>query len=270
MRPLRSLLLTAALALMAGRVVAHEFWIDPAAYQIQAGTEIEASLRVGEAFNGASYPYRPSQIERFDLVAGDTITPVEARIGDNPALNMAAPVEGLVVVVHETTDSRLTYTDFAKFEKFVAHKAFPTTIADHKARGISTERFAESYRRYAKALIAVGDGAGADSAVGLKTEIVALANPYTEALTAMPVQVLLDGAPRADAQVELFDMNPAGEVEVTLHRTDAQGNATFPITPGHRYLVDAVVIEALPNDDPEAGPVWKTHWAALTFAAPSR
>ena len=266
MRPLKSLLFTAALALIAGRAAAHEFWIDPAAYQIQPGTEIEASLRVGEEFNGASYPYRPSQITRFDLVMGDTVTPVEARIGDNPALGMPAPSEGLVVVVHETTDSRLTYTDFAKFEKFVAHKAFPTAIADHKARGISTERFAESYRRYAKSLIAVGDGAGADRAVGLKTEIVALANPYTDALTEMPVQVLLDGAPRVDAQVELFDMDPSGAVEVTLHRTDAEGKAAFPVTPGHRYLVDAVVIEALPNDNPDDGPVWQTHWAALTFA----
>ena len=251
-----------------GAAPAHEFWIDPLSYQVQPGAPIEARLIVGQEFNGASYPYRPSQIARFDLVSADTVTEVTARIGDNPALNMQPPTEGLIVVVHETQDSRLTYTEFAKFEKFVAHKDFEGVIAQHDARGISREKFVETYRRYAKALIGVGTAQGADAPVGMKTEIVALANPYTDALTEMPVQVLLDGAPRANAQVELFERNAEDEVTVTLHRTDAQGKARVPVKKGHSYLVDAVVAEALPNDNPDDGAVWKTHWAALTFAVP--
>jgi len=198
----------------------------------------------------------------------DAATEVTARIGDNPALSMQAPAEGLVVVVHETSDNGLTYTQFAKFEKFVAHKDLKDAIANHDKRGISREKFVETYRRYAKSLIGVGHAKGFDRAQGLKTEIVALANPYTDALGEMPVQVLLDGAPRADAQVELFERDADGKVEITLHRTDSAGNATFPVKPGHAYLVDAVVLEALPNDVAEDGPVWKTHWAALTFAVP--
>lgn len=248
--------------------LAHEFWIDPLAYQIEAGTEIKAELRVGEEFGGTTYPYRPSQIERFDLVMDDQATEVTGRIGDNPALNMQAPAEGLVVVVHETTDNRLTYTQFAKFEKFVAHKELKDAVTNHDKRGISREKFVETYRRYAKSLIGVGHSKGFDRAQGLKTEIVALANPYTDAMTEMPVQVLLDGTPRADAQVELFERGANDEVEITLHRTDSDGNATLPVKPGYAYLIDAVVLEALPNDRPEDGPVWKTHWAALTFAVP--
>lgn len=236
-------------------------------YQIQPSDEIKAELKVGQEFNGASYPYRPSQIERFDLVADGTVE-VEARIGDNPALDMVSPTEGLVVVVHETKDNRLTYTEFEKFEKFVAHKAFPNLIEEHDKRGLSRERFVESYRRYAKALVAVGNGAGADAPVGMKTEIVALANPYTDALTEMPVHVLLDGAPRRNTQVELFEKSADGEVDITLHQTDAEGKAVLPVKPGYSYLVDAVWAEALPNNDSDNGAVWKTHWAALTFMIP--
>lgn len=257
-----------ALLTASGAAWAHEFWIDPLAYQVQPGAPIEAQLKVGQEFNGSSYPYRPSQIARFDLVTAEAVTEVKARIGDNPALDMPAPTEGLVIVVHETEDSRLTYTEFEKFEKFVAHKDLKDVIAQHDARGISREKFTESYRRYAKALIGVGNAQGADAPVGMKTEIVALANPYTDALTEMPVQVLLDGAPRADAQVELFERNAENEVTVTLHRTDAQGKASVPVKKGHSYLVDAVVAEALANDNPDDGAVWKTHWAALTFAVP--
>ena len=265
-----ALALSVLLGLSTGASIAHEFWIDPLSYQIVPGTEIKANLRVGEEFSGSSYPYRPSQTTRFDIVVGDAVNEVTARIGDNPALNMVAPNEGLNIVIHETSDNRLTYTQFEKFEKFVAHKAFPGVLEQHEARGLSKEKFVESYRRYAKALIAVGDGAGADRAVGLKTEIVALQNPYTDDLSEMRVRVLLDGAPRVETQVELFDKAPSGEVTVSLYQTDKAGEASFPVTAGHSYLVDAVWAEALPNNDTEAGPVWKTHWAALTFAVPAK
>ncbi|MEM7470365.1 MAG: DUF4198 domain-containing protein [Pseudomonadota bacterium] len=255
-------------ACIATAASAHEFWIDPERYQVQAGDPLKARLVVGQDFNGSSYPYRPSQITRFDIVTGDATLPVEGRIGDNPALDMIAPADGLLVVAHETVDSRLTYTEFAKFEKFVAHKAFPNVIAQHDARGLSRDKFVESYRRYAKSLIAIGDGSGADRAVGLKTEIVALANPYTDALTEMPVRVLLDGQPRRNAQVELFEKAADDTVTITLYETDADGVARFPVRPDHSYLVDAVWAEALPNNDSEAGPVWKTHWTALTFSVP--
>ncbi len=268
MRLLISALSTAAFVLATTNASAHEFWIEPHAYQIQPGTEFKADLKVGEEFSGSTYPYRPSQITRFDIVQNDVTTEVKSRIGDNPAMSTSIGTDGLAVIVHETADNRLTYTEFKKFEKFVAHKAFEGIIAEHDARGLSREKFVETYRRYAKALVAVGDGAGKDTAVGLKTEIVALANPYAEKTDTMPVRVMLNGAPRVKTQVELFEKAPDETVIVTLHTTDAKGEAILPVKAGHSYLVDAVWAEALPNNDATVGPVWKTHWAALTFYVP--
>lgn len=248
---------------------AHEFWISPERYQIARGAEAVAHLRVGEAFKGPAFSYIERQTTRFDLVQGDMVTPVIARTGDNPAMDMALEAAGLWIVVHETGDSTLTYRDREKFEAFVAHKAFPGVLVDHAARGLPETGFKESYRRFAKALIAVGDGAGQDRPVGLRTEIVALANPYTDDLNeGLPVQVLYEGAPRVDAQVELFARAPDGTVEVTLHQTDAEGRVRLPVQPGTEYLADAVKMVALDNDDPEAGPVWQSLWAVLTFKTP--
>jgi hypothetical protein len=137
------------------------------------------------------------------------------------------------------------------------------------ARGLPETGFRETYRRHAKSLIAVGSGAGADRAVGLAIEIVALANPYTDDLSAgLPVLVLLDGEPRRDVQVELFETALDGTVTITLHRTDADGRAVLPVRPGMEVLVDSVVLRRLPNDDPAAGPVWHSDWASLTFRTP--
>ena len=265
-----SVLLTALMvAFSTAPAKAHEFWLSPDDYTLAPEEVMQVRLRIGSEMKGATLAYLPNDITRFDILQGDTTRPVSGRLGDQPALQMPAETDGLAIVVHETADSRLTYTDFGVFQRFVAHKDFRTAIADHKARGLPETGFRETYRRYAKSLIAIGSGAGADRVVGLKIEIVALANPYTDDLSAgMPVQVLLDGAPRVDVQVELFQTAPDGTVTITKYRTDTEGKAVLPMQSGMEYLVDNVDLHALPNDDPVAGPVWHSDWASLTFRTP--
>lgn len=247
---------------------AHEFWVSPEAYTIAPQDQLVAALRVGENFEGGASPFLPSRHIRFDILHQGSVRPVTGRIGDRPALANDAPGEGLVTVVHQTTNNTLTYTEMAKFEKFARHKDFAWAIEQHATRGLPQAGFKEVYSRYAKSLIAVGAGDGADQEVGLLTEIVALANPYTDDISAgLPVKVLYQGAPRADAQVELFERAPGGGVAVTLHRTDADGVAVIPVKTGHEYLVDAVVLRPVESQDPSA-PVWESLWAALTFMAP--
>ena len=115
----------------------------------------------------------------------------------------------------------------------------------------------------------MGSGAGADAPVGLDTEIVALKNPYTDdPSTGLPVQVMYQGTPRAEAQIEVFEKMSSGTVRVFTLRTDAHGQATVPTLPGRSYLLDAVVLRPTGNTDPDAGPLWHSLWASLTFAVP--
>ncbi|MEP3347052.1 MAG: DUF4198 domain-containing protein [Litoreibacter sp.] len=265
----RRICTAAALFLWATSAQAHEFWISPNNYVTQKGGDIQAQLRVGQEFGGASYGFNENRFERFEMISGDQVIPITGRLGDTPALNMPAPAEGLVTVVHETGDNQLTYEGMEKFTKFAKHKDFEWAVEQHAQRNLPEERFTEQYRRYAKSLIAIGNGEGDDREVGMKTEIVALANPYTDTLEQFPVKVLLDGKPRANVQVELFEKGPDGEVEITLHRTDDNGVATFPVSAGNEYLVDAVVLLPMDADDPTSNPVWETAWAALTFLVPN-
>ncbi len=270
MVPFRSLLAAACLACSPVIAAAHEFWIDVDRYQIAEGEAIEAALRVGQVFEGVELPYLPNTFRRFDIAQRGDLAPVEGRMGDRPALAQPAPDDGLAIVVHETTDSTVIYRDFSKFEEFVRHKDAAWTLDQHEARGYPTDRFVEGYSRYAKALVAVGDGEGQDREIGLKTEIVALANPYTDDLSqGLPVKVLYLGEPRADTQVEVFERAPDGSVAVSTVRTDDAGQAVVPVTPGRVYMLDSVVLR-----DPE-GPlaerpdlVWESLWANLTFAVP--
>lgn len=248
---------------------AHEFWIEPLDFTIAGNDPLEARLRVGQQFDGVSLSYLPRNFTRFELVFGDDVTPVEGRLGQNPALDVDEHGEGLGVVLYETTDSSLTYDEWDRFLRFAEHKDFADIEARHLARGLPMTGFTESYSRHVKSLIAVGDGAGADREFGLRTEFVALANPYVDDLSGgFPVQLLLEGQPRADVQVELWDRDPEGEVTVTLHRTDTEGRALLPVAPGHVYMTDSVtLLELEPSEENPA--VWHTLWASLTFAVPA-
>lgn len=265
---MRRILLTLALIFTCSvPAAAHEFWISPQQYQVVEGEAILAALRVGQGFEGAEQPYLPGQTARFDLVRGKQVVPVVSRIGDRPAVHQEVPDQGLWIVVHETTDQKLRYDKYETFQGFVTHKGFPDVLTEHRRRGLPEAGFREAYRRFAKALVAVGDGEGADRQVGLRTEIVAGLNPYTDDLSqGLPVQVFFEGNPRVGAQVELFAKRD-GVVEITTYRTDAEGRVTLPVTPGTEYLVDAVTL--LPRAaEAETDPVWESLWAALTFQTP--
>ena len=100
-----------AAALAPRPATAHEFRIEPEAYQVAPGEAIAADLRVGERFPGRALSDMPGGTERFEIVQGGTATPVEGRTGDRPAQSQAEAGEGPAVVVHETDDRPVTYDD---------------------------------------------------------------------------------------------------------------------------------------------------------------
>ncbi|MEM9342458.1 MAG: DUF4198 domain-containing protein [Pseudomonadota bacterium] len=265
------LLALAASALCLIPAHAHEFWIDPLQYTVAPGDPVVADIRVGEEFVGVAYTYFPKNFKRSELQQGATATPNEGRLGDRPALTATAE-EGLAVLVHQTTDSRVSYSGMEKFRNFVTHKDAKWTLAAHAERGLPEDRFVEVYSRYAKSLIAVGDGAGNDAEAGLEIELVARTNPYTEDTSdGVGVTLLYQGDPRPDAQIEVFEKAPDDSVAVFFERTDATGEAVIPVKPGHRYMVDSVVLREPSRDKIEAtGAAWESLWANLTFAVPDK
>lgn len=264
----RSALFAVSLCIPAITAQAHEFWISPESYQVAEGEAVVARFRNGENLNGSTLSYIPSRTNRFEMLVDGEVQAIPGRLGDNPAINVEGLGEGLVILAHETAQQSLTYSEWAKWVKFTDHKALTNGQTGHRARGLPDEGFKEAYLRFSKSLVAVGDGAGQDRLVGMRTEIVAGLNPYTDDLSGgLPVQVFLDGDPKAGAQIEMFEKDAEGQVTVTLHMADENGQAILPMRPGREYLLDSVALEAL-EPEKDGDPVWLTLWAALTFATP--
>lgn len=263
----------AALALWFGadKGDAHEFWIAPEGYRASAGERVFANLRLGEDFRGGTQSYVPRNFQRFDVLTTDGSMAVEGRIGAIPAFNATELPEGLAIIVHETTTRDLTWYDWDRFAAFAEHKGLGDVGAMHDERGLDRVDVREDSVRYAKSLISVGHGRGEDRMVGLRTEFVALANPYTDDLAgALPIQLWLDGEPRNMAQVEVF-RRPAdgGEAELSIYQTDGNGIVVISVDPGMEYLVHSVTLEPVEYTVGSDSAEWRTLWASLTFEVPA-
>jgi len=252
---------------------AHEFWIEPQEFQVQSDQPLAADLRNGELFEGTPQPFSERRNTRLDVTIGSETAPITGRMGDRPAIQLTAPgVDGLMILAHEAPPATVTYTEWPKFMSFVAHKDFSQAEAIHTARGWEKEGFTETYTRHSKSLVAVGTGEGSDRELGLVTEFVALDNPYAADFDGtLDVALLYEGAPRTDAQIEIYVRDADDAVSVTITRTDEKGHAAIPVSAGMEYLLDAVVLREVAGATTVAdGPVWETLWASLTFAVPAR
>lgn len=259
------------LAFLATPAAAHEFWIEPLAYQVPPDGRLEAHLVNGQDFAGPKVPYLPRGFVNFLMFTDPaTAAKVSGRAGDSPALQQDPLGEGLHIAVYQARNSSVSYANWEKFQAFVDHKDLGNVLPQHQARDLPEENFKEVYSRYSKSLIGVGNSAGTDFRTGLTTEFVALTNPYTDDLSnGMRVQLFYNNAPRADVQVEVFEKNADLSVNITMYRTDANGIATIPVKPGHSYMFDSVVLrEPAPELARRMDAVWETLWANLTFAVP--
>lgn len=263
-------LIALVLSLLATPVLAHEYWIEPEAYQVDPNTMVTAHLVNGQNFDGGKQAYIPQRFVHFVMIHDGKIIPVRGRVGDSPALQMESDGDGLHVVAYQANNATVDYENWEKFQGFVEHKDLGDVRSRHDARGLPDVNFVEVYSRYSKSLIGVGSGAGSDSRTGLETEFVALTNPYVgEAAGGMRLQLYYRQDVRANTQVEIFEKGPDGAVAVSYYMTDGNGIATIPTKPGFEYMADSVVLRE-PAEDVAAqyNAVWETLWANITWKMP--
>lgn len=249
----------------------HEFWVEPKNFQVKSGDEVIANLRNGQNFKGGALSWFDARIVRSEVWIDDQVNTLSGRAGDLPALRIDTGAlnskarNGLLRVVHQTRREKLTYTEVEKFTSFVTEKDLPENALVDAAYPL-----VEGYTRYAKSLIALGSGSGDDGYVGLEAELVALKNPYDlQRNQQIEIQLLIQGEPRADTQVIVFERAADRTVIKQKLRTDEMGIVRFKSQRAHTYLVDAVLLRK-PKSQPESTkPLdWESLWASLTFYVP--
>ena len=252
-------------------LTAHEFWIEPTQYT-PSDKQLEGHLRVGQNFDGMALMYNENDFETFKILSGTKNKKIDVSgiIGDVPALDIQSKFSDLIIVYHETKDKFVDYKKFQKFKDLVNEKGYPQLIDEHLQAGHPEEYFMESYRRYAKSLIAVNGVKGKDKKTGLLFEFVLNENPYDLDTNTISANLFYKKRPIADQLVTIFSRKNRGDLKIENFKTDEKGYVEFVVESGREYLMDSVIIYSKKGDPEKKEPIWHSIWASTTFLAPER
>jgi uncharacterized GH25 family protein len=237
---------------------AHEFWLEPTAFDTSAGRPIGVYVCNGSGFEGWSLPRDSTRIEEFIAVGPDGSHLVVGHDGTEPAGLVRLTSPGGYVVVFRSNRAMTMQRD-EKFDEYLQEKGLDEVLATRSKEGHHGGKVRESFSRYAKALVWVGQPPGraafTDRALGLPLEIVA-ENTST-------FRVLYGGKPLPRALVTA--MRPGTtDVGITA-RTATDGRVQFKLRDGGAWRISAVHMVA-PSKDIDAD--WDSLWASLTFELP--
>ena len=253
-------------SLAAAAVSAHDFWIEPSAFRVENGAQVDVALRVGEGYRGDPVARNPEKIRRFVLVGPAGEQPLPGDTGQDPAAKAVIAGPGLFVIGYHSHPSSITL-EAPKFEAYLREEGLERVIALRAARGQSALPGREIYSRCAKALVASGstDKEPGDRRLGLPLELVPEANPYRGGGGPTAVRLLFRDQPLEGALVVALPKDaPEKKLEA---RSDASGRVVLELGAGRTWLVKAVHMVEAPAG---SGADWESLWASLTFEIPAR
>ncbi len=217
-------------------------------------------------FSGSTQLYIKDKFKRFESIHQGKERKVKGRLGDLPAIKHTLRKKGLHTLVYQSTGSIISYPNWEKFQSFTTNEGVEWAQQAHLDRGLPKEDFKESFVRYAKSLVTWKGNQGSDSVTDMPFEIVALNNPYLDHVSTLKVKVLWQGQPYEDGQLTIFKKAKDIATERSILLLDERGTAEVPLTQGFSYLLNSVLME--PIDGGKNTPVWRSHWASMTFEIP--
>lgn len=256
-----------ALMFVASSASAHDFWLQPAQFQVAVGAPLSATFQVGHG----SLRERWNNNDRINMLGDFFAGRRDDRLrdlrsgGDADLITRLAPpglhILGMQSKYASSELPAIRFNDYAKVEGL-------TLILKARQRmGKSGTPGRERYSRRAKSLIEVGmqkqsNQSSATRPIGLKLEIVPDRNPYAlDASRILPVHVLYDGRRLAGATVKLTNL-ANDEKPVAIAITDQTGRARFRVPASGNWLLNVVWSEPV-TDDKQVD--FDTTFSSLTF-----
>jgi len=258
-----------SLVLIATSATAHDFWLQPRAFQTKPGVALPITALIGHGDDRGRWEADAKRVVMLKSIGPDGTVNLHSAFKQRGAGAHFAPVfakAGIHIVTMQTNhaSSELPakrFNDYARDEGL-------TPILRYRARTGTTDTLGrEIYSRRAKVLIRVGDGAGrADprttKAVGLTLEIVPERDPYALGKSRnLPVRVTYQGKILPGATVKLTNLN-SDEKPVAIVKTDSTGRAAFRIPESGAWLLNVVWTKPIKG---RPGADFDTIFSSLTF-----
>jgi ketosteroid isomerase-like protein len=263
--------------ILASALAAHDFWLVPDVFRIEAGEVLQVRGQTSSAFPSSESALAVDRIGEAVVIDGrgrEAVTEF-SHAGTSLLLRHRPRRDGQHIValvilpraVRESPES---------FRNYLTVEGAPEILERlQREGGMPRDSITRQYSKYAKALVQVGAGGPSAYAttIGHPLEFVPLADPAAARPgSVLAIQLLLNGRPLANAKVHAGSVTPrddaaldglAGTEQHTELRTDADGRANVTIDRAGVWNVRALYL--LPSGD-GAEADWDTHWATLVFS----
>lgn len=260
---------TAALSLllMGTPLAAHDFWMQPAWFQVQPGVPLAVTFQVGHGKFRDRWNNNDRIVMLNDIQRGvrRDLRP-ELRSGGSADLTTSFATQGLHVLAMQSNYA-MSDLPAIRFNDYARVEGLAVILATRRRTGALNTPGRERYSRRAKSLVQVGRPLPADHAlatrpIGLKLEIVPERNPYAlDGTRMLPVHVLYNGRRLPGATVKLTDLG-ADERPLAVAVTDKAGRARFRVPATGAWLLNVVWAEPV-RGDPKVD--YDTIFSSLTF-----
>lgn len=235
--------LIAVLPLVAASAAAHDFWIEPSTFEPRHGELVRLQLKVGEPFEGESFPRDPSHLRRFFVQSQRNIADVPGREGADPAGWIRYDEQRPMLIAYEGHPQTATLTP-ERFAQYIEEDGLETKVTP---RDVDVS---DLYSRSAKTI--VGGNADDDQALGLTLELIAGQRQGDT----RSFQLLFEGKPLQESTV--FAVSGKNPEQAQRGVTDANGSVRFSITDdGGPWLIKTVHIEQTGERD------YRSYWSSL-------
>lgn len=239
---------------------AHEFWLEPESYSPPPDKNFTICHNYGQYFKTDGLPFVTEWHPRYIVLDDGRERKVSGFDGDLPAIQIKVDTPGLKAFGYFGAIGPRTFDTLAKFQKYNHKLGYDQILEWHRALRKPDTGIVESYTRNAK--LGVGDGAGADRALGLTFELVAERAPYNWAANAtLPVQLLLRGKLAAGFKITTFSQTDPNIPITAVADVDGRAQISLPVR-------GAYLLNAIHKFQPAQGSKthWESLWASLAFA----
>jgi uncharacterized GH25 family protein len=266
--------LLVAMAAIAGRAEAHQFWLASSEYVAGPGRVAEIRAIAGTGFRGEPKPWSPSHSVRFAARTSRVVDLSQAASPGDFAWARFAPSDAGGALLGFESGFTSIELPAAQFNSYLEDEGLDAPLAARRRGGWTTPG-RERYRRCAKTWQGGDEADRATAPLGMPLEIVPAAAPGAAPL--LRARVLWNGRPLAGALVKAWraPLGPGGaptdgatrdSVGIAWQgRTDAKGEVAVPAAQPGEWLLSVVHMVAC-SDRAEAD--WESTWSSLTFERP--
>ncbi len=249
---------------------AHDFWINPSNYSVQAGEKTNISIMIGHPEDQNSWAISPHRVVALRSVGPEGISDQQTLVSETDPkkpMTFSFNRDGVHVLTIETT-SAYSELEAEKFNDYLDEEGLTPIKLDRTSKRKMSKPGTEIYSRRGKTIINVGNIGESDPSyvttpLGLTLEVVPTSNPVRlqdgENLSA---HIYYRGQIMSGVNVKLVSLD-SDKGQVASQKSDSEGQVFFAKPDAGEWMLHVVWSD--PMEDSEQAD-YDTIFSSLSFS----